>query len=316
MECDQREKEIGVVVPARDRQELLSRALDSIKAQTWRPVHLVVVDNGSSDGTLAVARDWAAANAAPDFRVTVAEEPEAGACPARQRGLREVTAPYVAFFDSDDTMRPDLLATAMETFGRKPETDLVTWCAELHFLDGTSRVTVSGGDPLDTHLIHGLLRTQGYAVRTELLRRVGGWRGNLPVWNDWELGVRLLCASPTIETLPECLADVYSQENSITGKRFSDKFGSWERSLDEVERLLGEVTLDRRDHYLRLVAYRRMILAAHYAREGRGDLALSLLKEALANPALTRMQRMFFRILYRYTAAGGRGAGRVAVLLV
>lgn len=316
MECDQREKEIGVVVPARDRQELLPRALDSIKGQTWRPVHLVVVDNGSSDSTLSVAREWAARNAAPDFRVTVAEEPEAGACPARHRGLCEVTASYVVFFDSDDTMRHELLASAMEAFERNPKAGIVTWRSELHFLDGTSRVTVSGGDPLDTHLIHGLLRTQGYAVKTDLLRKVGGWRGNLPVWNDWELGVRLLCASPTIEALPKCLADVYSQENSITGKRFSDKFGRWERSLDEVERLLGESTLDRRDHYLRLVVYRRMILAAHYAREGRGDLALPLLKEALANPALTRTQRMLFRLLYRYTAAGGRGAGRVAVRLV
>ncbi|MDE7388508.1 MAG: glycosyltransferase family 2 protein, partial [Muribaculaceae bacterium] len=93
-------KLITVVIPVRNRARLVEATLASVAAQSMAPARIVLVDNGSTDGTEEVLRRWA------DKRTDtiVVSEPIPGAAAARNRGLREVESPYVMFFDSDDIM--------------------------------------------------------------------------------------------------------------------------------------------------------------------------------------------------------------------
>lgn len=305
---------ITIVVPVRNRPALLMRCLDSVAMQSWRPLSLIIVDNGSSDRTPEAAARWADYHRCSDFLISLTSQPTPGACPARQKGLHMVQTPLVLFFDSDDTMRPDLVATVMESFRDNPSLQIVAWRCMLHFLDGSSRVTPNPkGNLLDWQLIHSFLRTQGYAVRTDLLRSVGGWKGNLPAWNDWELGVRLLLTHPKVKCLPDVLADIFSQPMSITGTSFSSKSGSWEKSLDAVDSILQSDPRSR--HYRRLVLYRRSVLAAHYLREGNPDEAFRLLSSTLASPLLSPLRKVAMKSLFRLTSSGVRGTGRFAPFL-
>jgi glycosyltransferase involved in cell wall biosynthesis len=98
---------IAVVVPTRDRCELLLRALDSVVGQLRPDDELLVIDNGSSDGTRAATEQflrerWSGGR-------VIAEE-RRGLSNARNLALREATAPVVAFIDDDERVDPDWLA--------------------------------------------------------------------------------------------------------------------------------------------------------------------------------------------------------------
>lgn len=309
---------ITVVVPVYNRAGLLIRCLDSVRNQTLRPLRLIVVDNASTDETRAVAEDWARRYSTDNFRVCVIGERHQGACHARQAGLDRTETEYVMFFDSDDMMHSDMVITAFEALNSKSEPDIAAWPVNYNFLDGIRRQTPGpDGDALDSHLIHATLRTVGYAVRTAVLRQAGGWNNNLTVWDDWELGVRLLALTDRVVWIPRPMAEIYSQAESLTGLNFISKAGAWEEALDRIENILRNSELPRRRHYLNLLDYRRAVLAAQYSKEGNKELAETLLESTLhKSSTLSGWQKRLVRMLYKYTARGHRGAGRIAVRML
>lgn len=305
--------QVSIVIPVRNRPELIGRCLDSVKAQSLRPLDVIVVDNGSTDNTRESVAGWIAQNAGvgqdPGFKVMLLEEKTQGAAAARNRGLAAVASPYVIFFDSDDVMHPRLAEKALAAIG---DADIVYWKGEVIGLDGKRHMKPFGsGNLLRRQLYNCPLSTQLYMSRTDLICDAGGWDEDLPGWNDWELGVRLLLYDPKAVALPECLTTIFAQEKSITGKKFSDKAGVWEAAIDSVEADI--VASGRHDtaRLLEMVDYRRAILGAHYHRENANEAAYAVIRKAL-NP----QRRGFFKSLWllalcHYTAAGGRGAYRL-----
>lgn len=297
---------ISVVIPVLNRSHLIRRCLDSVANQTRIPDHLIVVDNGSTDDTVEVVRNWVSNH--PEINVTLLEESSPGASAARNRGLADVTTDLVYFFDSDDVMLPRLIEKITDEIG---DNDLLFWKAEIVGLDGKTRPKAFYADSLTRrHFYNGILSTQVFTARTEFIRRVGGWATGAKVWNDWELGIRISLAKPAWKALPEVLVRIHAQEESITGTRFSKKRGDWERTLDIVEsdiRRSDRSITDKR-RLLDMLAYRRAVLAAKYRREGREDYARELLQKSLAASGLGRWARLRLRLLYGYTALGGRAA--------
>ena len=114
-----------IVVPVKNRPRLVVRALDSIKAQTWRPLRVVVVDNGSTDETPEVLRNWKREAEAEDFVVDIVEEPVPGPAAARARGVEEVDSRLMMHFDSDDEMSPRHVEAIMDRFAEIDGPDLV-----------------------------------------------------------------------------------------------------------------------------------------------------------------------------------------------
>ena len=100
---------VTVIVPARDAAATLPTALRSLAAQSWRALEILVVENGSQDGTLAVAE----AHAARDPRIRVLRAEEVGTYPARNLGLAEARGAYVTVHDADDWSHPSKIAAQM-----------------------------------------------------------------------------------------------------------------------------------------------------------------------------------------------------------
>jgi glycosyltransferase involved in cell wall biosynthesis len=121
---------ISCIVPVLNGVRFLGSALDSIFAQSHRPLELIVVDGGSTDGTL----DLLAAYPGP-LQVLIHAEP--GAAAGRNIGLAAAQGQFVAFLDADDLWQPDKLARQLARFAARPELQLsVTmlqnfWIAEL-----------------------------------------------------------------------------------------------------------------------------------------------------------------------------------------
>ncbi|MCC8113479.1 MAG: glycosyltransferase family 2 protein [Bacteroidales bacterium] len=299
---------LTIVIPAHNREHLIERTLQSVAAQTYRPMRVVLVDNGSTDGTLAVMRQWAEEQQAEGFSVEVIEEPRPGACAARNAGLARVTTQWTMFFDSDDTMAPNHVERALSTAAAHPRANVIGWNIRLHIADKKPCIKPFAIKHVYANcILHGTMATQRYMAHTELFRRAGGWREDVAVWNDIELGIRLLPHARMAKAHGEPTVDMYdSGAASITGINYSSKGAEREHSLDCIEANLPVALRP-------IVSLRRAILAGLYRHEGAADASQRLLKRALKGSSLKN--RLILLLAYRLTALGLPAASHLLALL-
>lgn len=103
---------VSIVVPVYNCGEYLSPCIESILAQTYPHIRLILVDDGSTDGSGAICDSYAA----QDGRVQVIHQENRGVSAARNAGLDAVTGAYLLFVDSDDLLMPDAVASALAGF--------------------------------------------------------------------------------------------------------------------------------------------------------------------------------------------------------
>lgn len=282
---------ITIVIPAYNRAQTLARTLRSIGGQTVAPARVILVDNGSTDSSLRLMEEWASRQSR--MEVLVLSESKRGACAARNRGLQEVETEFVMFFDSDDEMQPSHVADFTDAISRHPDTDIFGRDIITVGLDGKRRTLYfSDRDVMFSHLFRGCLSTQRMVVRTSLVREAGGWNEDIPVWNDFELGARLLLASNRVRQLGGAPSVVtYQQAQSITGTSFKEKAGLWERTLDRMEAVFTE---NGRQDLVKWLDCRRMILAAHYRMEGAPELSDRLHADVVAKGRSPRRLKLVY----------------------
>ncbi|MDE7396318.1 MAG: glycosyltransferase family 2 protein [Muribaculum sp.] len=291
---------VTLVVPVHNRAGLVGDMLASVSMQTALP-SVILVDNNSTDSTYQVLNRWADGYPAP---VKLLKEETPGATAARNCGLQYVTTPYVMFFDSDDLMAPNHIERFVEAVKNRKEVDIVGWDIMFNELDGSHRLgKFSADDMWFRHTFNAILSTQRYGVRTDLIRKAGGWDVDLPGWNDYELGFRLLAQKPeTVKLYGSPTVTVRRQAESITGAAYSSAAGRWEKSL---QKCCDDVVATGNTWMLPWFRLRRAVLAAIYYKEGAEDLAKSTLKAVLAEVG-TR-ERVLLRTAYHYARRGGRG---------
>lgn len=295
-----------VVVPVYNRPHLVVRCLESLKSQTYRPLHIIVVDNDSTDDTLSNIKRWKDENSTDDFTLETLSESLKGAAYARESGLKRVKTEKVMFFDSDDEMKPYCISSIMDLWNRYPDVDVIAWPVAVHNgkkVEITHSIT---GNLIEKHLVHSIFRTLGYAIKTNFLRKAGGWRGEFPNWNDLETGSRILMLDPKVRAFRRPLMDIHPQCESITGLSFSSKYGNWEKSLDGIDKSISNSGRSDMARLHNIITYRRAILAAHYYKEGHPELAQPLYEQSLRE--IPKEKRSLIRFAYHWTRRGLRGA--------
>ena len=125
---------LSVIIPCYNAERYLPACLNAVLAQSEPDFEVILVDDGSKDGTLAIARDYAAR----DARVTVLHQENAGVSAARNLGLDRAQGEWVTFVDADDLLMPDAFTTMLAA--ADAETDMVV-CAHETF-DETGRTEV------------------------------------------------------------------------------------------------------------------------------------------------------------------------------
>lgn len=301
--------DLTVIVPVYNRAAIVCRSLESIIKQTLPPQKLVIVDNNSTDHLAEIIDVWKRLWRDSPVEIVFCEEKTPGACAARNRGLKESQTAYTQFFDSDDTMHPELIETVFKVIEKDPKTDVVVWKAELYKDGETMELKFRRNNLLINHIHHALLSTQRFLAKTLVMREAGGWNEDLKIWNDWEFGSRVLLKAQHIRVIPKTLVTIYHLEESITGENYSSRAGKLERSVEAVLKNLetGGKSLRTRAH----AAMTYAILAGNYVKEGRAELAPATLQKALDYPELTRFQKMLMRRAFEWTAQGRRGAATI-----
>ena len=250
-----------IVVPVLDRADMIMTTLDSIAAQTLRPLSVIVVDNGSTDATPEIVSKWIDRNSGNGISAMLLTEPRRGAAIARNTGLRRVESEYVMFFHSDDVMLPGHMERVTKALAERPDADMIRW--EISRLDSDGwleRTEHNDSDPLRLHIMHSTYATARFAVRTYLIKESGGWDESLTTWDDLELGTRLLARRPVaIKLSGEPTVRTTVHPDSLTGPSFSSRAEAEIAALDIMER---DLQLAGRPEYVPLADARRMILAA------------------------------------------------------
>lgn len=298
------ETKLTVIIPVFNRPELIKRTMECIVAQTYRPFNVIIVDNNSTDNTLEVVNELAKKYSDDSLNIRVLQEPTPGATAARNRGLSESKTQWTMFFDSDDIMHPTHIERAMTTAHNNPNAELIGWDITYINIKGIKRTKPFEVDNIAyNNLFHASLATQRYMARTMLFYLLGGWNTNVPIWNDIELGARLLTFKPKIakaEGAPT--VTVQAIANSITGASYGSRLDKYHFALDSISRTLARDC----QNWIQL---KKVIIGATIVREGnRGGY--TLLHEALQATDSFGF-KLLWRIAFAYTRFGGRGIARI-----
>jgi len=157
---------VSVVIPAYNAAKYLGEAIDSVARQTHDRVEIIVVDDGSTDDTAAVAARYGDA-----LRYVI--QPHAGLAATRNHGVRVSTGDYLAFLDADDLWEPQKLVTQLTAFDADRSLDIVFghviqfWSPELSPPDHSS---LNVGEPMDGYHPGAMLVTQAAFDRIGLFR--------------------------------------------------------------------------------------------------------------------------------------------------
>jgi glycosyltransferase involved in cell wall biosynthesis len=188
---------ISCIIPVFNGERYLAEALDSILKQSYRPLEIIVIDDGSSDGTATVVARYGT-------QVRYLWEPNSGPAPARNRGLSAATGEFVSFLDADDLWDPKKLERQMARFETRPELDVCVayvqnfWIPELR--EEAERLR-------DNRVSKPL---PGYSTGTLLARRsvfetVGPFNAALPHGDSTDWFLRAAERGAVIELLSDVL---------------------------------------------------------------------------------------------------------------
>ncbi len=190
---------VTTILPVYNRPRMLREAVDSVLAQTYRPIELIIVDDGSTDDTPAVADALARAH----DEIRVIHQLNGGAGSAREAGRTAAAGEFIQHLDSDDVLEPKKFALQVAGLRERPECGVAYGWTRMRFRDGgVHRAPWKGtGERIDS-MFPSMLRSRWWDTttplyRSSLMEKAGPWL-TVRCEGDWEydcriaaLGVRL-----------------------------------------------------------------------------------------------------------------------------
>ncbi len=228
---------VSVVIPTFDRAHCLPRALDSVLGQTFAAHEIIVIDDGSIDGSAELIR-----NNYPD--VVLLSQANQGVSAARNLGISRTRGDWIALLDSDDEWLPNKLARIHEMLGNNPDAVLIH-SDEIWIRDG-KRV-----NPMHKHRKHGgmifeqclplcVISPSAAVMRRTLFDDIGLFDETLPACEDYDLWLRL-CHRYPVNFIDEPLIIKYGGHADQLSRRHwgMDRF-----RIRSLHRLLDSPWLD------------------------------------------------------------------------
>jgi glycosyltransferase involved in cell wall biosynthesis len=221
---------ISCIVPVFNGERYLAEALDSVLAQTYRPLEIIVADDGSTDGTPAVSASYG-------DRVSYRSQPTAGPAATRNLGLRVARGAFVALLDADDLWHQEKLARQMARFAARPEVGVCVTHVRHFWIPELTEQERRFQDRWRTEAL------PGYYVSTLLARRtvfdaVGQFNPVLRHSDATEWFLRAAEHGVVVELLPEVLTHKRVHHTNLSRRE-------GEASRQEYIRLV-KASLDRR----------------------------------------------------------------------
>ena len=195
MSKNENKYKISVVIPTFNRINTLQRALDSVINQTYKPAEIIVVDNGSSDGTLKFLREQYP-------KITILTENKIGVSSARNKGIKKSINQWIALLDSDDAWHPrkleiqtSMLDSALKEYNLI-HTDEV-WFRNNKHINQMKKHKKQGGYIFERCLSLCCISPSSVLFKKNVLDKVGLFDESLPVCEDYDMWLKI-CSSEEV----------------------------------------------------------------------------------------------------------------------
>jgi hypothetical protein len=260
---------VSVVIAAYNGDRFLAETLDSVLAQDHDAVEVIVVDDGSTDGTPDILARYAG-------RLTVIRQENRGVSAARNRGAELATGELIAFLDQDDVWETGLLSAQVHDLERHSDSALVY--ADSWVIDATGTVRGRRSSYLnyvEGHIFDQLLQRGNFipietsVMRLSVFRELGGFNESLRYLEDFDLFLRL-ARRHRISCQSAVLARYRVHDRNLSHQREA-LLSEWIPILDALGGSEGGLRIDEKLSVERLRAQRCAELAWHALR--RADLA-------------------------------------------
>ena len=226
---------VSVLIPAYNARKYVMNAIQSVCQQSFEDIEIVVIDDGSADGT----RDLLQQLAVLDSRVQIRSRSNTGYTRALIEGLSLCKAPLIARMDADDESFPQRLEKQFAYLSAHPECVVVGSQALL--IDDEGRPLYSSRRPLDHEAIDqahlegrtGILFHSGTMFRRAAYDRVGGYRTGYEPAEDFDLWLRLAEVG-SIANLPDTLLKYRVHHNSVCFKRRTEQIAAVRAGLADA----------------------------------------------------------------------------------
>ena len=226
---------VSVIVPCFNRAALVTQTLDSVWEQTYRPIELLIVDDGSSDNSCDTVEAWIrdrAVESCDQFETKLLRQQNVGVSAARNKGLRASHGEYIQFVDSDDLLHPQKLTNQVAALARSDAGFCV--CNYQAFVEAPDEV----GERVDfcnrSHTLEDFPVTYPMDTPAPLYRRgaiadAGPWNEALRASEDFEFNFRVVCGGAVGHWIDEVL--LYVRRHSGTERIQARSLASRQQDL-------------------------------------------------------------------------------------
>ena len=287
---------VSVVVPTFNHAKLLKRALDSVVAQTFENWEAIVVNNFSTDETIAVVQSF------NDARIKLINFSNNGIIAvSRNRGIQSARGQFVAFLDSDDNWYPEKLQKCLHqsTNGAQFVCHGELWINS----DLSTRAVMYGpatrADYLSLLYRGNCISTSATFIQTQLLRAVNGFdeSAEIVTAEDYDLWMRLAAMNPKTVFIPEILGEFHRLANSASSAVM--------RNLSSEKVVLQKHFAQQPKNFSTKLKQRHRLAIAEYgaARQLTNKPALSLFINSLRlSPFVLKIYPAIFLLLFKTMA--------------
>jgi len=271
---------VSVIVPAYNAAEFIARALESIATQTYRPIEIIVVDDGSTDDTSAVVEKLDIEN------LTLVHQQNQGVSQARNTGIAHATGELLSFLDADDEWAPKKLERQVPVILADDNVtlvccDLVRWSRDKKLSPNLFSIDppAEGENAWQTILSDNFLATPCVLTRTSLVRELGGFDPELVVAEDLDLWIRLALRGSVAAVRGEPLVTLHKLPNSLCMRETES---AHDYRLPMIERHVKENAHRLKPSAARMIIGRQCYLTAenHYS-QGHYKTSLKLFLKSL-----------------------------------
>jgi len=235
---------ISVVIPTKNRCDLLRETLDSVLGQTYPDWEVIVVDDGSEDGTLEMLESFS------DERVRFIKRDRmpGGAPVCRNIGAEMAQGEWLVFLDSDDLLLSHALEDRVQMMESNPDLDFAVWVGEM-FVSSPRDQEVIWNIPTDKPDFERFLgwdvswQTSGPIWRAEFFHRIGAWDETLLCGQDSELHLRALSFDPHYQYYAE--VDYAIRADNVARQSVGVKWMTLEGQLSHAQSVIKLCQSDR-----------------------------------------------------------------------
>lgn len=280
---------VSIVTPVYNGESYLAGMLDSVLEQTYPDVEMILVDDGSEDGTLAVAESYQEKFAAKGYAYRIVRASHVNASGAVNRGLPYVTGEYLIWPDSDDVLAPDSVGKRVEFLNAHPEYQCVrslAWYFDASTGERREKGDEKRGDLSKEDLFWDILESATfvccgcYMLRTDRFFEIYPERRipEYPVGQNFQMLLPFMYRH-RCPTLREELYGVAVRQDShsrtaLTQQQEEKKYLDYERLVDEIVQICGIKDKKSLDRIACWKAKRRYSISLKYGRKRQAVRAL------------------------------------------